>query len=203
MPTSTFYNLPKDKKNRVINAAIDEFIRVENGEVIIKNIINQAGIPRGGFYQYFESREDLVDYIMKNRMFKDEQDFVKKIQEVDGDILIAFEKFFSNTISGKNKDRLILEKKIIEYVKNSQERNNTENKCIHPPKLIDLGKILKYLDTSKYKVETVEELETIFHMLMGIMIKNMVDFQNGNSKEKAIKAFKRDLDYLRYGIIKK
>jgi len=140
---------------------------------------------------------------MKNRMFKDEQDFVKKIQEVDGDILIAFEKFFSNTISGKNKDRLILEKKIIEYVKNSQERNNTENKCIHPPKLIDLGKILKYLDTSKYKVETVEELETIFHMLMGIMIKNMVDFQNGNSKEKAIKAFKRDLDYLRYGIIKK
>ncbi len=198
MPTSTFYNLPKDKKNRVINAAIDEFIRVENGEVIIKNIINQAGIPRGSFYQYFESREDLVDYIMKNRMFKDEQDFVKKIQEVDGDILIAFEKFFSNTISGKNKDRLI-----IEYVKNSQERNNTENKCIHPPKLIDLGKILKYLDTSKYKVETVEELETIFHMLMGIMIKNMVDFQNGNSKEKAIKAFKRDLDYLRYGIIKK
>ena len=53
MPTSTFYNLPKDKKNRVINAAIDEFIRVENGEVIIKNIINQAGIPRGSFYQYF------------------------------------------------------------------------------------------------------------------------------------------------------
>ena len=34
MPTSTFYNLPEDKKNRVINAAIDEFIRVENGEVI-------------------------------------------------------------------------------------------------------------------------------------------------------------------------
>lgn len=199
MPTSTFYNLPEDKKNRVINAAIDEFIRVENGEVIIKNIINQAGIPRGSFYQYFESREDLVDYIMKNRMFKDEQDFVKKIQEANGDILVAFESFFVNTVSGKNQGRLVLEKKIIEYVKNSQERNN---KCVHPPKLIDLGKILKYLDKSKYKVETVEEFETIFHMLMGIMIKNMVDFQNGSSKEEAIKAFKRDLDYLRYGIIK-
>lgn len=103
MPTSTFYNLPEDKKNRVISAAIDEFLRVDNGEIVIKNIINQAGIPRGSFYQYFESKEDLVDYIMKNRMFKDEQDFTKKMQEVNGDILSAFENFFYNTISGKTK----------------------------------------------------------------------------------------------------
>lgn len=97
----------------------------------------------------------------------------------------------------------MLEKKIIKYVKNSQERRNPENKCIHPPRLLDLGKILDYLDKSKYKIDNVEELETVFHMIMGIMIKNMVDFENGSSEEDAIKKFKRDLEYLRYGIIKK
>lgn len=202
MPTSTFYNLPEDKKNRVISASIEEFLRAENGEIIIKNIINKAGIPRGSFYQYFESKEDLVDYIMKSQMIQNEEDFCRKIEEADGDMLLAFEGFFYNTVTGKNKSRIILVKKIMEYVKGRQERN-FQGQCIRPPKLLDLGKILDCLDKSKYKIDTTEELEAIFHMVMGIVIKNIVDFQNNNSESKAISDFRRDLDYLRYGIIKK
>lgn len=202
MPTSTFYNLPEVKKNKVIEASIDEFIRAENGEVVVKNIINQAGIPRGSFYQYFETKEDLVDYIMKSQMIQNEEDFCRKIEEVDGDMLVAFESFFYNTITGKNKNRIILVKKIMEYVKKRQERN-FQGQCVRPPKLLDLGKILDCLDKSKYKINTIEELEAVFHMIMGIVIKNIVDFQNDNSEKRAITNFKRDLDYLRFGIIKK
>ena len=35
-----------------------------------------------------------------------------------------------------------------------------------------------------------------------MMIKNAIDFKNGDSKEETKKAFKRDLDYLRYGVMK-
>lgn len=202
MPTNTFYNLPEDKRNKVIEAAIDEFIRAENGEIIVKNIINQAGIPRGSFYQYFETKEDLVDYIMESHMLQNEEDFSKKIEEVDGDILVAFEKFFYNTITRKNEKRMILQKKIMEHIKRTQEREN-HGKCVHPPRHLNMERVLKSLDKSKYRIDTDEELATVFHMIMGVMIKNIVDFQNGNSEQEAIKYFKRDLDYLRYGIIKK
>lgn len=202
MPTNTFYNLPESKRNKVIEASVEEFIRAENGDIIVKNIINQAGIPRGSFYQYFETKEDLVDYILKSHMEENENDFCEKIRKVDGDILLLFEKFFYNTITGKNKKRMVLNRKIMEYVKRMQE-GNISNKCIQPPRLLNFEKILESIDTSKYRIKNSEELAAVFHMIMGIMIKNMVDFQNDNSEEAAMKDFKRDLDYLRYGIIKK
>ena len=54
MPTNTFYNLPKEKQEKVLEAAKEEFFRAKDGNVLVKNIVISAGIPRGSFYQYFE-----------------------------------------------------------------------------------------------------------------------------------------------------
>ena len=66
MPTNTFYNLPKEKQDKVLEAAKEEFFRAKDGNVLVKNIVISAGIPRGSFYQYFESKEDLIDFISNN-----------------------------------------------------------------------------------------------------------------------------------------
>lgn len=60
MPKETFFNLQEEKKNKIIKAAKDEFERVSIEHASIKNIVEQAGIARGSFYQYFESKEDLM-----------------------------------------------------------------------------------------------------------------------------------------------
>ena len=65
MPKSTFYNLPKEKQDKVLEAAKKEFFRAEDGEILIKNIVVDAKIPRGSFYQYFESKEDLLRIYFK------------------------------------------------------------------------------------------------------------------------------------------
>lgn len=65
MPTPTFLRLPEDKKERILRAAIQEYARVPLNEVSIKNIVEGAGIPRGSFYAYFDGKEDLSDYLMK------------------------------------------------------------------------------------------------------------------------------------------
>lgn len=64
MPKDTFLNLSEDKKNKIINAAKKEFARVPIEEASIKNIVEEAEIARGSFYQYFESKEDLLEYIL-------------------------------------------------------------------------------------------------------------------------------------------
>ena len=54
--------MPKEK---IIKAAQKEFERVPIEEVSIKNIVENAEIARGSFYQYFESKEDLLRFYIK------------------------------------------------------------------------------------------------------------------------------------------
>lgn len=65
MPTSTFFNLPKEKRGRVLDAAIDEFADNTYDQASIANIIRQAQIPRGSFYQYFIDKKDLYIYLLE------------------------------------------------------------------------------------------------------------------------------------------
>lgn len=64
MPTSTFYNLPQEKKEKLLDAIKNEFTRVPYSDVSINKIIQAADISRGSFYQYFEDKDDMLSYIM-------------------------------------------------------------------------------------------------------------------------------------------
>lgn len=63
MPTQTFFNLPDEKRNRVTDAAIQEFATYSFDQASIARIVENAGIPRGSFYQYFENLKDLYKHI--------------------------------------------------------------------------------------------------------------------------------------------
>lgn len=65
MPKDTFYNLPKEKQERIIEAAIDEFATHPFHQARVTAIAEQAGIAVGSFYQYFEDKMDLYKYLMK------------------------------------------------------------------------------------------------------------------------------------------
>lgn len=64
MPTSTFYNLPPPKRNKLLRAAAAEFAQKPFDEVSINRIIQAAEIPRGSFYQYFADKRDLFQFVL-------------------------------------------------------------------------------------------------------------------------------------------
>ena len=65
MPSSTFLNLPAEKKEKLLEAATWEFSHKPFNEASINQIIKEAGIPRGSFYMYFQDKEDLFRYLLK------------------------------------------------------------------------------------------------------------------------------------------
>ena len=81
MTKDTFLNLSEDKKNKIINAAKKEFARVPIEEASIKNIVEEAEIARGSFYQYFESKEDLLKYILNSKAKNLEAFLKQSLQE--------------------------------------------------------------------------------------------------------------------------
>lgn len=64
MPTSTFFRLPEEKRQRLLDAAWEEFSRTSFAEASINQIIHNARIPRGSFYQYFADKSDLFWYLL-------------------------------------------------------------------------------------------------------------------------------------------
>jgi len=84
LPKDTFFNLPDEKKQRVIDAAIDEFAERSYHDARVTAIADQAGIAKGSFYQYFEDKEDLfryiIDMIAEKKLAYINQDLLENIE---------------------------------------------------------------------------------------------------------------------------
>ncbi len=65
MPTSTFFRLPEEKRQRLLDAAWTEFSQTRFTNASINRIIHSAHIPRGSFYQYFLDKDDLFYYLLE------------------------------------------------------------------------------------------------------------------------------------------
>jgi AcrR family transcriptional regulator len=64
MPKQTFFNLKEAKKERIIEAAVDEFAAHPYLKTSINRIIERADISKGSFYQYFSNKKDLYKYVI-------------------------------------------------------------------------------------------------------------------------------------------
>ncbi|MCD4714792.1 MAG: TetR/AcrR family transcriptional regulator [Clostridiales bacterium] len=65
MPKDTFYNLPQEKRERIIEAALMEFEDNSFDQASTNKIIEQSGISKGSFYQYFEDKKDLYKHLIQ------------------------------------------------------------------------------------------------------------------------------------------
>lgn len=97
MPTSTFFRLPEEKRQRLIDAAWEEFSRTSFSDASINRIIHEARIPRGSFYQYFADKEDLFWYLLAGVREHISNVFHKTLNETAGDLFSVpvqvFDKF--------------------------------------------------------------------------------------------------------------
>ncbi|WP_027339825.1 TetR/AcrR family transcriptional regulator [Halonatronum saccharophilum] len=64
MPKETFFNLPEEKRRRIIDAAINEFANYSFYKSSINRIVERAQIAKGSFYQYFSGKKDLYKHII-------------------------------------------------------------------------------------------------------------------------------------------
>mgnify|MGYP000869313407 FL=1 len=110
MPKTTFYNLSDEKKKRIFDAAVLEFSSRRFSDASINQIVKNAGIPKGSFYQYFADKEDIYLYMV--------EEISKDIHEIVGNqqIFNSNDSFFE-TIMRRAKGTIKLGKTRPEYSK--------------------------------------------------------------------------------------
>ena len=86
MPTKRFENLEPEKRETILNAARDEFIKKGYERASLNTIINNAGISKGSLYYYFEDKADLYIQVLINAteiLLKDVGEFIPGETPVD------------------------------------------------------------------------------------------------------------------------
>ncbi len=64
MPKQTFFNLPQEKRETILNAAVEEFAEYGLENASTNRIVKNSGIAKGSFYQYFEDKQDVFTYML-------------------------------------------------------------------------------------------------------------------------------------------
>jgi TetR/AcrR family transcriptional regulator len=65
MPKQTFFNLPVEKRQAILDVVIDEFAEHDYKNASLSNIVQRAGIAKGSLYQYFEDKREIYFYLLE------------------------------------------------------------------------------------------------------------------------------------------
>lgn len=201
MPTDTFHRLPEEKKQKLIDAAYEEFSNVPYAEASINAIIANAGISRGSFYMYFEDKEDIFKYLLVHHNQKFRECTIEAFSEHDGELFSSFEALFDKIINYLNqKEHQKFLKQVFTNMNSRQEEFIIPHRdhCHRNKKLIE---ILKLVNPKNLTVETEEELLAVLDIIFPITVHTIIMASIGDiTKEEAKKMYLQKLKLLKEGI---
>ncbi len=200
MPKQTFFNLKEDKKEKIEKALIKEFSRNSFEKASISNIILEANIPRGSFYQYFEDKEDAIYYIIDKYLEKEKNKIYQYLLRNKGDIFETSVNIYEDMAKITERDeneRLF--KNILQEVK--KNNINIFGEC--KEMLRSKRTIEKMINKEELKIENDDDLQYFLKILNAIVraismevVLKKITFEEG--KQRLI----REIEILKKGMKK-
>ena len=201
MPKETFLNLPKEKKEKITKAILKEFSRENFNKASISNIIKEAKIPRGSFYQYFEDKEDAIKYLIDSFIENEQKELQSFLVKSKGDIFETSLKLFEHIVEkSSEKEKLRLYKNILEESRknninifNKNERGNNKKEDF-----------IKYINTENFEIKDKEYLKDVVEILMILTRNTTINIISKKvEKEEGKKELLKQFEILKRGVLKK
>ncbi|WP_417151752.1 TetR/AcrR family transcriptional regulator [Ruminococcus sp.] len=203
MIKKTFYNLPYEKRKRITDAVIKEFMERPNEKVSINRIIKTAEISRGSFYQYFDDKVDLIEIITKT-MFEESSNKAKEILKLScGDLFVMYIKmfdYFGDYSSQKQTMKIMRnivdsfkanDDLVSEYLKNRFNMALTNNE------------IYTMVDRQNLKFQDNESVKCLIEILTQVLKNAIFDvFVAGSDREGVRERLIKKIDIIKQGAVK-
>lgn len=203
MPKQTFFNLPEEKRELLIQSAKKEFSRVPLNEASIANIIKSASIPRGSFYQYFEDKEDAFYYILEMQTNIHNSEFASMIKKNNGDLFEAFIEIFEYMlVEFQNQENLDFYRNIFLNMSYKMERKLTHglSKTSFDEQF---SEIITDIDINKLNISDEKEVIHVIKIIMAVTTHNLMkSFAKKVSFEDAIESYTFEMNLLKKGLYK-
>ncbi len=202
----TFLNLSEEKKERIINAALEEFSLQSFSDASITNIVKKAEISRGSFYQYFGNKENLYNYLVHHLYTIHRGDLLNILIQNSGNLYDSLLSFFNSYIDELvHSNYFSFYKNTFLYVNHHligkdgifSLSNQSSSREKQQQQFIDV------IDMSGVKTDSGKEiLEYIYFMVTTIHHMIIDGFVNNLSVEEIKDKSSRAVDWLYYGINK-
>lgn len=199
MPSRTFFNLNEEKKERVEKALIHEFGKGSFEQASITNIIKEAKIPRGSFYQYFEDKKDAVRYLIEKFILMDYEKMKQSLIESKGDIFeTALKVYDYRTNEAVLNFDIGLAKNILEEL-----RKNNINVFEKKETVKNKKSLMEFINKDELRIESNEELYYFIRIITAITRSvTMEVFSERISKEEGRKMLEKELEIIKKGMKK-
>lgn len=203
MIKKTFYNLPYEKRKRITDAVIKEFMERPNEKLSINRIIKTAEISRGSFYQYFDDKVDLIEIITKT-MFDESSNKAKEILKLScGDLFVMYIKMFDyfDDYSSQKQTMKIMrnivdsfkanDDLVSEYLKNRFNMALTNNE------------IYTMVDRQNLKFQDNDSVKCLIEILTQVLKNAIFDvFVAGSDREEVRERLIKKIDIIKQGAVK-
>lgn len=202
MPKITFLNLNVEKRDKIKKAIINEFSRHTIAKASISNIVEEAQIPRGSFYQYFEDKEDALKYIIDESIKIEKEEIKNSLKRNNGDIFATSIDIFKYVSKRSYNDTdMMLCHNIIQRLKeenvNIFDGINSRSMCQAKK---ENGNII---DTDMLKLNNEEDLKYIMKILTVVIRASIIDvITKKKSEEEAQKDLEKQIEILKQGMVK-
>lgn len=177
MIKQTFYNLPQEKREKIVDVTKKEFLKGKKQKITINNVIKEAGISRGSFYQYFDDKLDLVEIVVDDMLNKITHYMEKELINNNGDMFHLFINIFDLATKSSNND--IQNIKNLDLDTNQNRQLITEYMQYRQQKTHPFTKILNYINTTNFQDDSQENLECVFIMLTNTLKDSIMMISKG------------------------
>ena len=203
MIKKTFYNLPYEKRKRITDAVIKEFMERPNEKVSINRIIKTAEISRGSFYQYFDDKVDLIEIITKT-MFDESSNKAKEILKLScGDLFVMYIKMFDyfDDYSSQKQTMKIMRNIVDSFKANddlvSEYLKNRFNIALSN------NEIYLMIDRQNLKFQDNESVKCLIEILTQVLKNAIFDvFVAGSDREEVRERLIKKIDIIKQGAVK-
>lgn len=167
MPSNTFFNLPEEKRETILEAAREEFSRVPYEKASINKMIRAAKIPRGSFYMYFTDKEDLFHHLMQFQSDQVVESMAAILAERRGDIFAAVLGFYDAAVLQFRQGK---EDAAYKKLAGIMMRNPVLGQAyMTSGRETILSALAEGVDASRLDLRGEDDMETILMTLMGIL----------------------------------
>jgi AcrR family transcriptional regulator len=198
MAKQTFLNLPEEKRKTIVKSAKKEFSRVALKDALVSNIVKEASIPRGSFYQYFNDLEDCFYYIVGEYSTNIKKKLLENLTKSNGDLLLSYQQLYIYILD------MIEDKENKEYFENIFLNMNYEVERMFTPNFNDgLNIMLNQIDISKLNIPSKFSLGYILDIIESVMMSNIIkSYKRNLTRDKNIDIFQKEISLISGGILK-
>jgi TetR/AcrR family transcriptional regulator len=150
---SKFFNLDKEKQNRIVNAAMKEFAQKGYDRASTNEIVKEAGISKGLLFHYFQNKKQLYLFLYDYFMEVLTEEIYKKIDLSESDFFVRIHRVSMVKMDVLKEYPELFRFIEIAYMEESREVKVELDKRKKEFTDINVNRVYEGIDVTKFKKE--------------------------------------------------